>query len=170
MASSPTAMVPVAYRRADSPIVLGREFVTQPAATLYTDSIFPLPEPGYRTTSRSPILCMHNALPGTVEEEAKQNKVAETCRRHMETTTDKDAVFASRCTAIRDLNAMLALPETSISDAAIEAVVKLVMGDLCYGEVQDLAAHVHGAREMVRVRGGLAALGENETLGKMVLV
>jgi hypothetical protein len=64
----------------------------------------------------------------------------------------------------------LALPEAFPSDGVIEAVVKLVMADLCYGEIQDVEVHIHGAREMVRLRGGLAALGRNGTLGKMVLV
>ena len=65
---------------------------------------------------------------------------------------------------------MLALPEVSTSDGAIEAVVKLVMADICYGETQDLGVHIHGAREMIKLRGGLAALGTNRTLTKMVLV
>jgi hypothetical protein len=65
---------------------------------------------------------------------------------------------------------MLASPEAFTSDGVIEAVVKLVIADLCYGEIQDLGVHIHGAREMVRLRGGLAALGKSGTLGKMVLV
>jgi hypothetical protein len=65
---------------------------------------------------------------------------------------------------------MLALPEALTSDGAIEAVVKLVIADLCYGEIQDLGVHNHGAREMVKSRGGLAALGTNGALTNMVLV
>jgi hypothetical protein len=65
---------------------------------------------------------------------------------------------------------MLALPEAFTSDGAIEAVVELVMADLCYGEIQDLGVHIHGAREMVKLRGGLAALDTHGALAKMVLV
>jgi hypothetical protein len=65
---------------------------------------------------------------------------------------------------------MLALPEASISDDAIEAVVKLIMADLCYGEVQHLGVHIHGTREMVWLRGGLTALGTNVALSRMVLL
>lgn len=83
---------------------------------------------------------------------------------------DKDTILAARCASIQDLYAMLALPETWTNDGAIEAVVKLVMVDLCYGEVQDLGVHIRGAREMVRLRGGLAALDLNGNLGKMVLM
>jgi hypothetical protein len=64
---------------------------------------------------------------------------------------------------------MLAIPEASISDNAIEAVVKLVMADLCYGEIQDLGVHIHGTREMVKLRGGLDTLGTNTALSRMVL-
>jgi hypothetical protein len=65
---------------------------------------------------------------------------------------------------------MLAHPDTSTSDEAIEAVVNLVMNDLCFGETQELRVHVEGARQMVRARGGLVALEAKRNLAKALLV
>ncbi|KAK3290439.1 uncharacterized protein B0H64DRAFT_447166 [Chaetomium fimeti] len=65
---------------------------------------------------------------------------------------------------------MIGDPAISTSDEAITAVVTLVLNDLCFGETQALRVHVDGAREMVMARGGLAALGGQHDLAKMVLV
>ena len=83
---------------------------------------------------------------------------------------DRDAVLAARFSAIQKLHAMLALPETCMSDDAIAAVVNLVVSDLCAGETQELRLHIDGAREMTRLRGGVFALGMDGNVAKMVLL
>jgi nitrogen regulatory protein PII len=83
---------------------------------------------------------------------------------------DRDTTLAARCASIQLLHSMMATPETSTSDEAIEAVVRLVLSDLCYGEAEDLRVHVDGVHEMVRVRGGLQGLGREGLLARMVLL
>ncbi|KAK4040659.1 hypothetical protein C8A01DRAFT_15480 [Parachaetomium inaequale] len=100
----------------------------------------------------------------------RNQQVIETCRRSAKTTVDRDTILAARCSAIQGLHSMLAQPDTSTSDGAIGAVVNLVMNDICFGEVRELRVHVEGAREMVRARGGLAALEAKGNLAKMLLI
>lgn len=86
------------------------------------------------------------------------------------TVDNKDNIIAARCSAIQNLNQMLATPALSTSDEAIAAVLKLVISDLCHGETQDLRVHADGVRQMTNLRGGLANLGMNGTLAKMVVM
>lgn len=81
-----------------------------------------------------------------------------------------DTAISARGQAIQALKEMLALPESSSSDEAIAAVVKLAIRDLCYTETQDLQVHADGVHEMTRLRGGLAALGMDGVLAKIAIL
>ncbi|KAL2267927.1 hypothetical protein VTJ83DRAFT_5204 [Remersonia thermophila] len=87
-----------------------------------------------------------------------------------ETAADKDMILAARDDSLQSLHAMLEQPGAYMRDEALEAVINLALGDLCYGELQDLRIHLRGAREMVKSRGGLAALDGDDILNKMLLL
>jgi nitrogen regulatory protein PII len=97
-------------------------------------------------------------------------QVFKTCQFGAKTMADKDATLAACCASIQILYNMMATPETATSDEAIEAVVRLVLSDICYGEAGDLRVHVDGVHEMVTLRGGLQALGREGRLAKMLLL
>ncbi|KAK0723465.1 hypothetical protein B0T26DRAFT_801986 [Lasiosphaeria miniovina] len=93
-----------------------------------------------------------------------------TCMLGERVVMDRGTMIAARGNAIRTLHKMLSSPQSSTTDEAIAAVVKLVVNDLCYGETQHLRLHIDGVREMTRLRGGLTSLGMNGSLAKMVIV
>ncbi|KAG7288339.1 hypothetical protein NEMBOFW57_007870 [Staphylotrichum longicolle] len=98
------------------------------------------------------------------------DQAADTCGLRAKTIVNRDAILAARCSAIQNLHAILAQPETCIGDDAVAAVVRLVMSDLCAGETQELGVHMDGIREMTRLRGGLTALGMDGNLTKTALM
>ncbi|KAK3904507.1 hypothetical protein C8A05DRAFT_13632, partial [Staphylotrichum tortipilum] len=81
---------------------------------------------------------------------------------------DRDVLLAARSVAIRNLHALLVIPDAHISDATLAAVVRLVLSDLCVGEIDELRMHSDGIRDMTGFRGGLAALGMDGRLAKML--
>ncbi|KAH6857119.1 hypothetical protein B0I37DRAFT_90355 [Chaetomium sp. MPI-CAGE-AT-0009] len=141
-------------------------------AVPYTNKCFPSP-PGNPTSPR-PSLCTFWARPrSTVHYKRalmRNQQVIEAWQRCANTTLNRNEIIAARCSAIQRLHNMIADPAISTSDETITAVLTLVFNDLCFGETQALRVHVEGAREMVMARGGLAALGTEHDLAKMVLV
>ncbi|KAK3986177.1 hypothetical protein QBC44DRAFT_403005 [Cladorrhinum sp. PSN332] len=94
----------------------------------------------------------------------------ETCMLSTGSTTDRGRTLAARYAAVSALQEKINNPALSTADETIAQAVKLASNDLCYGETQDLRMHIHGIRQMTRLRGGLENLGMNGTLAKMVIM
>ncbi|KAK3389888.1 hypothetical protein B0H63DRAFT_519121 [Podospora didyma] len=108
------------------------------------------------------------SIPGPVLSQVSMNTAI--CLLSEQTAVDRGRMIAARGHAISELHRMLGSPQSSTSDEAIAYVVRLVVNDLCYGETQHLRVHIDGVREMTRLRGGLASLGMDGTLAKMVII
>lgn len=72
--------------------------------------------------------------------------------------------------AIGILNDMLTKRGESTSNEAIAGVVYLIVNEWYWSSYESVSAHMAGLREMVRLRGGLGAMGMNEFLKKMVVL
>lgn len=96
--------------------------------------------------------------------------VLDTCRANANPGTGREALLAARSIAIQNLHGLLVIPDAHISDNTLAAVVRLVLSDLCAGETDELRVHSDGIRDMTGFRGGLAALGMEGGLAKMVLM
>ncbi|KAL1843249.1 hypothetical protein VTJ49DRAFT_2580 [Mycothermus thermophilus] len=117
--------------------------------TLYSQSFVPVMSQGHISLSTTPAM-----QPWQVPE----------------TTADKDMILAARDASLQSLHSILEQPGAYVSDMALEAVINIALGDLCYGELQGLRVHLNGARGMVRSRGGLAAMNGDDTLHKMLIL
>lgn len=144
----------------------------QNTVPLYTDDFLPFLSPD--GAHAQPSLCTPNGQhwPGQPcqGKMLTRRPAADTCGLSAKTIVNRDAILAARCSAIQNLHAILAQPETCIGDDAVAAVVRLVMSDLCAGETQELGVHMDGIREMTRLRGGLTALGMDGNLAKTALM
>lgn len=72
--------------------------------------------------------------------------------------------------AIAVLNDMLAKRDESRSDEAIAGVVYFIINEWYWSSYENVSAHMAGLREMVRLRGGLGAMGMNEFIKKMIVL
>ena len=71
--------------------------------------------------------------------------------------------------ALSEINAALADPKRATSDAMIGAVVKMAAYEAVFGESHVFAAHMKGLQLILKMRGGLATLGLNGLLERMVV-
>ena len=79
-------------------------------------------------------------------------------------------VMIQKGQAISMLNEHLRSDVFYTSDAAIAAVIQLIIDEWYWGEDLDLRAHLRGIRQMIKIRGGYGKLGMNGLLAKMVIV
>lgn len=75
----------------------------------------------------------------------------------------------SKARALTEINAGIADPNRSTSDAMIGAVVKMAAYEAIFGESLVFAAHMKGLQLMLRIRGGLSKLGLNGLLERMLV-
>jgi hypothetical protein len=55
------------------------------------------------------------------------------------------------------------------SDEAVVAVVQLILDEWCWGETDDLQAHLCGLAEMIRLRDGFRNLGLHGLISKLAI-
>lgn len=71
--------------------------------------------------------------------------------------------------ALSEINAALADPKRSVSDAMIGAIVKMAAYESIFGESEVYAAHMMGLQQMLKLRGGLGSLGLDGLLERMLV-
>lgn len=81
---------------------------------------------------------------------------------------DERVTMAHKGQSIRLLNDHLR-SESSSSDEVIAAVIQLIVNEWCWGETNDLRAHLRGLREMIRLRGGFRSLGLHGLISKLAI-
>lgn len=82
---------------------------------------------------------------------------------------DERVTMAHKGESIRLLNSRLH-SESSSSDEVIAAVIQLIVNEWCWGETNDLCAHLRGLREMIRLRGGFRNLGLHGLISKLAIM
>ncbi|KAI9672819.1 MAG: hypothetical protein M1831_000255 [Alyxoria varia] len=85
------------------------------------------------------------------------------------TTTCAPQLLQMRQEALAFINELLRDPDKHLSDQAIAAVAKMASYEAMYGSEEIYLIHMKGLQRMVRMRGGLAALGLDGLLARMLL-
>ena len=78
-------------------------------------------------------------------------------------------LLALKARALSEINAALAKPERATTDAVIGAVAKMASYEAIFGDSDVFAAHMKGLQMMLKLRGGLANLGLNGLLERMLV-
>lgn len=71
--------------------------------------------------------------------------------------------------AIRMLNEHIQTQHLA-TDEAIAAVMQMLLNEWYWGDMSDLAAHLSGLKEMIRLRGGYRNLGLGGLLARLVMM
>lgn len=71
--------------------------------------------------------------------------------------------------ALNYINTRMRNPESAITDTSIGAVAKMASYEAMYGDVQTYQAHMRGLKRMIQIREGLANLGLNGLLARLVV-
>lgn len=71
--------------------------------------------------------------------------------------------------AIRMLNEHIQTQHLA-TDEAIAAVMQMLLNEWYWGDMSDLAAHLSGLKEMIRLRGGYRNLGLSGLLARLVMM
>lgn len=78
-------------------------------------------------------------------------------------------LLALKARALAEINAALSKPDSALTDAIIGAVAKMTAYEALFGDVSSYQAHRAGLQDMIKLRGGLGALGLNGLLEKMLV-
>lgn len=78
-------------------------------------------------------------------------------------------LLALKARALSEINAALAKPNRAVTDAMIGAVAKMAAYEAVFGDSAIFSAHMKGLQMMLKLRGGLATLGLNGLLERMLV-
>lgn len=71
--------------------------------------------------------------------------------------------------ALGYINTRMRDPESATTDTSIGAVAKMASYEAMYGDVKTFQAHMRGLKRMIQARQGLANLGLNGLLARLVI-
>lgn len=78
-------------------------------------------------------------------------------------------LLAIKARALSEINTAIADQKKAVTDATIIAVAKMAAYESIFGDSRVFAAHMLGLQKMLKLRGGLATLGLNGLLERMVV-
>lgn len=78
-------------------------------------------------------------------------------------------LLALKARALSEINTALANPKRAVSDAMIGAVAKMAAYEAVFGDSEVFVAHMKGLQMMLKMRGGLATLGLDGLLERMLV-
>lgn len=78
-------------------------------------------------------------------------------------------LLALKARALSEINAALTNPKRAITDAMIGAVAKMAAYEAVFGDSEVFVAHMKGLQMMLKIRGGLATLGMDGLLERMLV-